>query len=146
MLVGTSTPPTKVQGANIGGAKAREYDKSQKAGADAIAVLENWKSAMTDDMPAPWRQTAGAGGSEYGKPKWLAVLKAGFKNAAEPPEFKLWQLALADHVVRLSYPRLHWRKSQAGASLHRKRACTACMLIPPPRPAWLHSAYCRRRS
>ena len=43
----------------------------------------------------------GAGGSEFGKPRWLAVLKAGFKNAGEPPEFKLWQLALADHVVRI---------------------------------------------
>jgi hypothetical protein len=43
--------------------------------------------------------TAGAGGSEFGKQKWLAVLKGGFKTAEEPPKFKLWQLALADHVV-----------------------------------------------
>ena len=107
--MGTSTPPTKaveaVQGAAAAAATpskpAQEYDKSQKAGADAVALLETWKSATTDDMPAPWRQTAGAGGSEFGKPKWLAVLKKGFKNAAETPEFKLWQLALADHVVRV---------------------------------------------
>ena len=103
--VGTSTPPTRaVEGASTTATHNKapqEYDKAQKAGADAVALLESWKSATTDDMPAPWRQTAGAGGSEFGKPRWLAVLKAGFKNAGEPPEFKLWQLALADHVVRI---------------------------------------------
>ena len=62
-------------------------------------MLESWKSATTD-MPAPWRQTAGAGGSEFGKLKWFAALKYGFKTG-ETPHFKLWQLALADHVVRM---------------------------------------------
>ena len=62
-------------------------------------MLESWKSATTD-MPAPWRQTAGAGGSEFGKLKWFAALKYGFKTGGETPRFKLWQLALADHVVR----------------------------------------------
>ena len=52
-------------------------------------------------MPAPWRQTAGAGGSEFGKLKWFAALKCGFKMGGETPHFKLWQLALADHVVRM---------------------------------------------
>ena len=52
-------------------------------------------------MPAPWRQTAGAGGSEFGKLKWLTALKCGFKKGGETPVFKLWQLALADHVVRI---------------------------------------------
>ena len=51
-------------------------------------------------MPAPWRQTVGAGGSEFGKLKWFTALKCGFKTAGETPHFKLWQLALADHVVR----------------------------------------------
>ncbi len=51
-------------------------------------------------MPAPWRQTGGGGGSEFGKPKWLAALKDGYKTAEEPPRFTLWQLALADSVVR----------------------------------------------
>jgi hypothetical protein len=65
--------------------------------------LETWKSAITTEMPAPWRQTAGAGGSEFGKLKWFNVLKLGFKTASDTPHFKLWQLALADHVVRASY-------------------------------------------
>ena len=51
-------------------------------------------------MPAPWRQTGGGGGSEFGKPKWLAALKVGFKTTESPPRFAIWQLALADHVVR----------------------------------------------
>jgi hypothetical protein len=80
----------------------RDYDKTQKAGADAVALLEGWKSGTTEDVAAPWRMTAGAGGSEFGKPKWVAVLKGGFKTAEDPPKFKLWQLALADHVVRAS--------------------------------------------
>jgi hypothetical protein len=75
----------------------------EAAGADAAALLETWKSAITTEMPAPWRQTAGAGGSEFGKLKWFNVLKLGFKTASDTPHFKLWQLALADHVVRASY-------------------------------------------
>ena len=51
-------------------------------------------------MPAPWRQTGGGGGSEFGKLKWLKALKTAFLPEEEPPRFKLWQLALADHVVR----------------------------------------------
>jgi hypothetical protein len=66
-----------------------------------MALLEGWRSATTADVAAPWRMTAGAGGSEFGKQKWLAVLKGGFKTAEEPSNFKLWQLALADHVVRV---------------------------------------------
>lgn len=95
--VGTSTPPTQLE-AN---AKRRTYDTTQTAGAEASSLLASWKSATTADMPAPWRQTAGAGGSEFGKLKWLTALKCGFKKGGETPVFKLWQLALADHVVRI---------------------------------------------
>jgi hypothetical protein len=104
--VGTTTPPTtKVHLShdeeNI--QTRREYDKAQPAGAAAVTLLELWKSNTSDDMPAPWRQTAGAGGSEFGKYKWFNVLKAGFKTPSEVPRFKLWQLALADHVVRVEH-------------------------------------------
>ena len=104
--VGTTSPPTQVlQGPDENSKTRREYDKSQPAGAAAVTLLELWKSNISDDMPAPWRQTAGAGGSEFGKYKWFNVLKAGFKTASEVPHFKLWQLALADHVVRLGATR-----------------------------------------
>ena len=51
-------------------------------------------------MQAPWRQTAGGGGSEFGKPRWHAALQAAYKPGVSPPVYNLWQLALADHVVR----------------------------------------------
>ena len=69
--------------------------------ATALAVIQAW-STITDDIYAPWRQTGGGGGSEFGKVKWLTALKVGFKTTEEPPRFKLWQLALADQVVRLA--------------------------------------------
>lgn len=83
----------------VGGKKRKEYDASQVAGAGAVAVIQSW-STTTQEIHAPWRQTGGGGGSEFGKAKWLAALKFGFKTVEEPPRFKLWQLALADQVVR----------------------------------------------
>lgn len=97
VAVGTKDPPTEE--VLIGGKKRKRYDVSQAAGASAMALLSTWNTT-TGDIVAPWRQTGGGGGSEYGKPKWLAALKTGYKTADEPPHFKLWQLALADHVVR----------------------------------------------
>ena len=97
--VGTSTPPTQVvEGA--GGRSKTAYDTKQIAGAAAANLLTTWLGATTEDMQAPWRQTAGGGGSEFGKPRWHAALQAAFKPQASPPVYNLWQLALADHVVR----------------------------------------------
>ena len=53
---------------DVGGKKRKRYDTSQVAGAAAAALIQTW-SATTEDMPAPWRQTGGGGGSEFGKPK-----------------------------------------------------------------------------
>lgn len=99
-VVGTKDPPTQELAVDCG-KKRREYDVSQVAGATALAVIQAW-STITDDIYAPWRQTGGGGGSEFGKVKWLTALKVGFKTTEEPPRFKLWQLALADQVVRLA--------------------------------------------
>ena len=99
LAVGTTTPPTQLRQATEKKTR-REYDTSQQAGSDAVALLDSWKGCTSVDMQAPWRQTAGAGGSEFGKIKWFNALKGGFKTAGEAPRFKLWQLALADHVVR----------------------------------------------
>ena len=85
----------------VGGKKCKRYDATQPTGAAAEALIQTW-STVTDDMPAPWRQTGGGGGSAFGKPRWLAALKAGYKTTESPPRFSIWQLALADHVVRLS--------------------------------------------
>jgi hypothetical protein len=87
----------------IAGKKRKRYDVAQAAGASAVALIQAW-STMTDDIIAPWRQTGGGGGSEFGKAKWLSTLKTGFRTAEEPPRFKIWQLALADHVVRATWP------------------------------------------
>ena len=98
-IVGTTTPPTR-QVTAPGGKMRKAYDMTQPAGDAAAKLLQSWSGAMTPDMPAPWRQTGGGGGSEFGKPKWLVALKACFKTTADPPHFTPWQLGLADHVAR----------------------------------------------
>ena len=110
--MGTKEPPTTQDDK-----KCKRYDDAQAAGAAALALLQTW-GTTTADIQAPWRQTGGGGGSEFGKPKWIAALKGGFKTASEPPRFMLWQLALADHVVRHSPP---------GARCER-----ACLTCEPP--------------
>lgn len=40
------------------------------------------------------------GGSEYGKVSFFETLKSAFAPGSDPPVFKLWQLAMADFVVR----------------------------------------------
>lgn len=75
------------------------YDDSRPDGAAAVKLIGDLKAAKTEAMPAPWRQTAGSGGSEFGKVAWFRTLATAFPSAASPPEFQLWQVALADHVV-----------------------------------------------
>ena len=97
--VATGAPPTQI----VEGTGARikiEYDMTQPTGAAAANLVTGWLGATTEDMQAPWRQTAGGGGSEFGKARWHAALKAAYKPQSSPPVYKLWQLALADHVVR----------------------------------------------
>ena len=82
-----------------------DYDKSTSTGTAAAALLATWSQATSAAMPAPWRMTAGSGGSEFGSLKWrhdsTPLNKSGFGRQNEDvPVFKLWQLALADHVVR----------------------------------------------
>lgn len=89
----------------MGGKKHTSYDATMPAGAAVVELLAGWRAATTDDMHAPWRQTGGGGGSEFGKPAWFKALKLAFPSEHEPPSFKLWQLALADHVVRGSFIR-----------------------------------------
>ncbi len=85
-----------------GGLKRLEYDPATPDGAAALELIATLKAAKTGDVSAPWRQTVGAGGSEFGKPKWFAALKRAFPPLeGQPPVFRLWQLALADVVVRL---------------------------------------------
>ena len=86
--MGTTTPPTQEVTAT-GGKKRKAYDVSQPAGDAATKLLQSWNGAMTADMPAPWRQTGGGGGSEFGKLKWLVTLKACFKTMVDPPSFKI---------------------------------------------------------
>lgn len=92
--VGASPPKVKV-------GEQLNYDKSTLTGTAAAALLATWSQATSAAMPAPWRMTAGSGGSEFGSLKWHDTLKSGFGRQNEDvPVFKLWQLALADHVVR----------------------------------------------
>ena len=106
LVVGTKEPPTQVVD-GAGGKKRKTYNVSHPVGAAAVQLLTSWGSTASDDMPAPWRQTGGGGGSEFGKPKWFAALKDGFKTTVDPPRFQLWQLALADVVVRHSARACH---------------------------------------
>ena len=76
------------------------FDASSPSGAAALAHLAVLRSAKTAEMVAPWRQTAGHGGSEYGKYEYFEALKRAFARLGDVPEFKLWELALADSVVR----------------------------------------------
>ena len=124
--VGTKEPPT--QDLDVNGKTRKAYDASLPAGASAINLLASWGMATTPDMPAPWRQTGGGGGSEFGKPKWLAALKDGYKTADEPPRFTLWQLALADSVVRFLVRKL------AYSCLTRLRVARPSAWCAPPTP------------
>ena len=110
----------------VAGKKCKRYDNTQTAGTAAQTLIQSW-STTTDDMPAPWRQTGGGGGSEFGKPKWLAALKAGFKTPENPPRFAIWQLALADHVVRT------WRITSAARG-HIECPTQAERLVKPTNP------------
>lgn len=91
--VGGSPPTVKV------GDKLA-YDMSSSMGQAADALLSSWRKSTTTTMRAPWRMTAGSGGSEFGSLQWYDTLKSGFGVTDEVPQFKLWQLALADHLVR----------------------------------------------
>ena len=77
-----------------------DYDKSTSLGLAASTQLVNWLKETTNVVRAPWRMTAGSGGSEFGSLLWYETLKSGFGATDDVPQFKLWQLALADHVVR----------------------------------------------
>jgi len=80
----------------------KNYDTSTRDGQDAKTLLEKWAQDTSDSLPAPWRMTAGSGGSDFGKPLWFLTLCRAFKkDPSAPGEFKLWQLALADLVVRV---------------------------------------------
>ena len=96
----TSAPPTQA----LQGTKATTYDPATPAGGEANKLLATWLASTTPDMQAPWRQTGGGGGSEFGKPRWHTTLQAAYKPQESPPVYKLWQLALAVHVVRRNAP------------------------------------------
>ena len=84
-----------------GRTKRLVYDVNRPDGAAAVKLINDLKAAKTESMPAPWRQTAGNGGSEFGKVAWYKTLRSAFpSSSSSPPDFQLWQLALADHVVR----------------------------------------------
>lgn len=89
-------PPTVKVGVII---QSTVYDTSTAAGAAALAILEKWERNKSAEMPAPWRMTAGNSGSEFGSVRWFEALKAAYGVEGAVPRFKLWQLALADHVV-----------------------------------------------
>jgi len=79
----------------------KDYDTSTRDGQDAKALLEKWAQEMSDNLPAPWRMTAGSGGSDFGKPLWFFTLCRAFKKyASAPGQFKIWQLALADLMAK----------------------------------------------
>jgi len=79
----------------------KDYDTSTRDGQDAKALLDKWAQETSDNLPAPWRMTAGSGGSDFGKPLWFLTLCRAFKkDASAPGQFKIWQLALADLTVR----------------------------------------------
>lgn len=90
-------PPTVKVGVVI---QCVVYDKDTAAGAAASAILEKWHRNKSPEMPAPWRMTAGNSGSEFGSVRWFEALKTAYGKNEAVPRFKLWQLALADHVVR----------------------------------------------
>ena len=97
-VAGSGKPSTREEGE--GRTKRLVYDDIRPDGAAAVKLINDLKAAKTESMPAPWRQTAGSGGSEFGKVAWYKTLKSAFPSSSSPPEFRLWQLALADHVVR----------------------------------------------
>lgn len=97
-VAGSGKPSTREEGA--GRATRLVYDISRPDGAAAVKLISDLKAAKTEAMPAPWRQTAGSGGSEFGKVVWYKTLTSAFPSSSTPPKFQLWQLALADHVVR----------------------------------------------
>ena len=79
----------------------KHYDTSTADGMSAKTLLDRWAQETSAALPAPWRMTAGSGGSEFGKLEWFLLLCRAFKKEPSAPgEFKLWQLALADVTVR----------------------------------------------
>lgn len=100
----------------------KDYDTSTRDGQDAKALLEKWAQEMSDNLPAPWRMTAGSGGSDFGKPLWFLTLCRAFKkDASAPGQFKIWQLALADLMVRVRS-----RRTRHGSRpLHRPRSSSS---------------------
>jgi hypothetical protein len=97
-VAGSGKPSTRAEGE--GRTKRLVYDDNRPDGAAAVKLISDLKAAKTGSVPAPWRQTAGSGGSEFGKVAWYKTLMSAFPASSSPPEFQLWQLALADHVVR----------------------------------------------
>ena len=99
-MAGSGKPSTREEGE--GRTKRLVYDDNRPDGAAAVKLIIDLKAAKTGSVPAPWRQTAGSGG-EFGKVAWYKTLVSAFPTSTSPPEFQLWQLALADHVVREAF-------------------------------------------
>jgi len=82
----------------------REYDISTKLGQDAVALLQTWSTALDSNLggpqAAPWRQTAGNHGSEFGQQQYLKALFSAYKKKGTSADFALWEIAHFDLMVR----------------------------------------------
>ena len=97
----------------------RRYDTTTRVGQEAVALLKTWSAALDGnagvDQPAPWRQTAGNNGSEFGRLQYLEALFAAYKKKGTSAEFALWELAHFDLMVRNATACQHRRATDYAA-------------------------------
>jgi hypothetical protein len=102
--------------------KKKKYDTTTAMGKAANQLLAKWADHKSDTITAPWRQSTE--GQEFGYHHWVLTLQAAFDvNDNEAPQFRLWQLGVADYAVRSGSLHLG----------HRLTTCTwGCTTGPVP--------------
>ena len=100
--------------------KKKHYDTTKATGMEANRLLVKWYDNKSDKITAPWRQTTES--QQFGNHHWVLALQAAYDVFdSVKPEFRLWQLGLADYAVR----------SGPSAVYHWLTTC-ACTAGPSP--------------